>query len=55
MCFDHAAVHLEVLDCADPELQGGVLVADNHGVAVLLEGGHGPHVAHTLLNSLQIK
>ena len=44
--------NLEVLDSPDPELEGGVLVADHEGVVVLLEGGHGPHVAHALLHRL---
>ena len=45
-------IDLEVLDGPDPELESGVIVADHEGVVVVLEGGHGPHVAHSLLYCL---
>lgn len=40
----------EIFDCFDFELQRGVLVADEHGVGVLLEGRHCPHVVDTVLD-----
>merc|ERR1712066_326051 len=43
---------LEVLDCPDPELEGGVLVTHHQGVVVHLEGGDSPHVTHALLHCL---
>ena len=50
--FIHIYDHLEVLDCPDPELEGGVLVAHHQGVVVHLEGGDSPHVTHALLHRL---
>ena len=40
----------EILDGLHFQLQGGILVAHKHGAGVLLEGGHGPHVVHSLLD-----
>lgn len=40
----------EILDGFHFQLQGGVLVAHEHRAGVLLEGRHGPHVAHALLD-----
>ncbi len=51
----HAPHLLEVLDSADAQLQGRILVADHEGVGVLLEGGHRPHVTHPLLDGLERK
>lgn len=43
---------LEVVDGLDMELEGGVLVADNHAAGVELNGRDGPHVVDTLFNAL---
>lgn len=40
----------EVFDRLDSQLQGGVLVTNKDGARVLLEGRHGPHVVHALLD-----
>ena len=50
--FSLQGTDLEVLDSPDPELQRGVLVADHERVVMLLEGGHGPHVTHSLFYRL---
>lgn len=43
---------LEVVDGLDVELEGGVLVADDHAAGVELDGRDGPHVVDTLLDAL---
>ena len=43
---------VEVLDRLDLELGRRGLVHDEGGAGVLLQGGHGPHVAHALLHRL---
>lgn len=43
---------LEVVDGLDVELEGGVLVTDNHAAGVKLDGRDGPHVVDSLLNAL---
>ena len=43
---------LEVLDRFDLEFKGRVLVADQNGARMLLEGGDRPHVVHPLLYRL---
>jgi len=43
---------LEIFDRLDPELQSGVLVANEECPRVLLESGHCPHVVDALLDGL---
>lgn len=46
---DEACAYLDGLDL---QLQGGVLVGDNHGVGVQLEAGERPHVVDALLDAV---
>lgn len=43
---------LEVVDGLDVELEGGILVADDHAAGVELDGRDGPHVVDALLDAL---
>lgn len=44
---------LEVLDSLDTKLQSGILITHNHSILVHLERGDGPHVVHSLLDTLR--
>lgn len=48
----HLTLTFEILDSLHFQLQGSVLVAHKHCAGMLLEGRHGPHMVHSLLDGL---
>lgn len=48
----HPSLTFEILDGLHFQLQGSILITHKHCAGMLLEGRHGPHMVHSLLNGL---